>query len=77
MPQGYDLGPVAGDLLSNASPESEPEAHVTAIPGTPFWVKVFAAIALALLLVFAALHISGRGLGGHMRTPPDASQSVR
>jgi hypothetical protein len=32
---------------------------------TPLWVKAFAATALALVLVFAALHLTGRGLGGH------------
>jgi len=34
-------------------------------PGTPRWVKAFGIIALALLLVFAILHLTGRGLGGH------------
>jgi len=35
-------------------------------PSTPLWVKVFGIIALALVLLFVVLHLTGRGLGGHM-----------
>ena len=34
-------------------------------PGTPRWVKVLGLIALALLLLFVILHLTGGGFGGH------------
>jgi hypothetical protein len=34
-------------------------------PGTPRWVKVFGIVAVILVLLFIALHVTGRGLGGH------------
>jgi hypothetical protein len=34
-------------------------------PGTPRWVKVFAIIALALVVLLVILHLTGRGFGGH------------
>jgi hypothetical protein len=34
-------------------------------PGAPRWVKVFGIIAVALVLVFIILHLTGRGVGGH------------
>lgn len=34
-------------------------------PGAPRWVKVFGIIALALLLLFLIVHLSGHGLGNH------------
>lgn len=36
-----------------------------AAEGTPVWVKVSAVIALVLLLVVAALHLTGNSPGGH------------
>jgi hypothetical protein len=33
---------------------------------TPRWVKIFGIIALVLVLLFIVLHLTGRGLGGHM-----------
>ena len=32
---------------------------------TPRWVKVFVAIFVLFLLIFVALHLTGRGLGNH------------
>jgi hypothetical protein len=32
---------------------------------TPRWVKIFGIVALVLLHVFAILHLTGNGLGGH------------
>ena len=32
---------------------------------TPRWVKVFCVIALGLIAVFAVLHLTGHGIGGH------------
>ena len=34
-------------------------------PSTPRWVKVFGIIALALVLLFVILHLTGNGFGGH------------
>jgi len=34
--------------------------------GMPRWVRVFAAIGVVLLVVFAAFHLAGRGAGGHL-----------
>ena len=33
--------------------------------GTPRWVKAFGIIALLLILLVAAMHLTGNGLGGH------------
>ena len=33
--------------------------------GTPRWVKVFGIIALALVLLFVILHLTGNSPGGH------------
>lgn len=35
--------------------------------GAPRWVKVFAVVAVAFLLLFVAMHLAGGGLGGHGR----------
>jgi hypothetical protein len=34
-------------------------------PGAPRWVKVGVVIFIALALLFAAVHLTGHGLGGH------------
>jgi hypothetical protein len=34
-------------------------------PPAPRWVKVFGIIGVILVLLFIALHLTGRGLGGH------------
>lgn len=33
---------------------------------TPRWVKVFALIALALLVLFVVVHLAGGGMGSHL-----------
>lgn len=33
-------------------------------PGAPRWVKIMVIIALALIVVFAVLHLTGNSLGG-------------
>lgn len=43
---------------SNAGPD--PDEHEM-----PDWVKVFIAIAVALVLLFVGLHLAGLGFGGH------------
>ncbi len=35
--------------------------------GTPRWVRVFAIIAVVLIVLFVALHLTGHGFGGHLR----------
>jgi hypothetical protein len=40
---------------------------------TPRWVKVFAIVAIVLVLLFVIIHLAGGGLGGHTHgdhTPP-------
>jgi len=48
-------------------------ADLDRYPGTPRWVKLFGIFALALVLLFVVLHLTGRGLGDHRsssdRTP--------
>jgi hypothetical protein len=34
-------------------------------PGTPRWVKAFALVAIALVLLFVVLHLTGGGFRGH------------
>ena len=34
-------------------------------PGAPRWVKVFAVVAIVLVLLFAVLHLTGGGFRGH------------
>ena len=34
-------------------------------PAVPLWVKVSAAFAIVLLLLFVVLHVTGHGFGGH------------
>jgi hypothetical protein len=48
-------------------PASKPNDY----PGAPRWVKLLGVIALALLVVFAAVHITGRGFhhGGEAHAP--------
>lgn len=39
---------------------------MTVEPGMPRWVKVFGIVGLALVLIFAVLHLTGHAVGGHM-----------
>lgn len=41
------------------------ETSPTAPPPAPRWVKVLGLIAVVLVVVFAILHLAGRGLEGH------------
>lgn len=47
--------------MSNMVEPSDPERP----PPAPRWVKVLGLIAIVIVVVFALLHIAGRGLGGH------------
>lgn len=40
-------------------------ARSAAERGTPRWVKLLGLVAVALILLFVLLHLTGRGLGGH------------
>lgn len=33
---------------------------------TPRWVKIFALVALALLVLFVVVHLAGGGMGSHL-----------
>lgn len=44
------------------SPGSE---HDATPPPAPRWVKLLGLVAIVIVVVFAILHIAGRGLGGH------------
>jgi hypothetical protein len=48
---------------SGGDPDSDLDRASPA--GAPRWVKAFGIVALVLVLVFAALHLSGNSLGGH------------
>ena len=54
---------------SPPDPDSNGETGVGAGSGpttaTPRWVKAFGIVALVLALLFAVLHLTGHGLGGH------------
>ena len=54
LPQGPDSN---GD--TGVGPGSGPT------PGAPRWVYALGIIALVLALLFAILHLTGHGLGGH------------
>jgi hypothetical protein len=41
-------------------------SNTGAVAGAPRWVKTFGIVMLLLLVVFVALHMTGRQLGGHM-----------
>ena len=46
-----------------ANQPSDPESDDTP---TPRWVKLLGIAAILFLLAFAALHLTGRGLGHHL-----------
>lgn len=56
--------------MTDSSSSPGAEEHV----GTPRWVKAFGVVALVLVLLFLAVHLSGRGLGNH--GPPGAHSST-
>ena len=39
--------------------------HDAVPPPAPRWVKLLGLLAIVIVVVFAILHIAGRGLGGH------------
>jgi hypothetical protein len=50
-------------VAEDFDPEEAPEAGREPYPGAPLWVKVFAGIALALVVLFVVLLLIGRGHG--------------
>jgi hypothetical protein len=50
--------------MADLSPDPDPESNDTG--GTPRWVKVFGIIALALVLLFVILMLTGHGPGRHI-----------
>jgi len=69
---------MADPVSDHPHPESDTDAGVKSErrspPSTPRWVKVFAIIVLALVVLLVILHLTGRGFGGHAPsggyTPP-------
>ena len=61
-----------------AASHRDPKATQEAGDGyrTPGWVKVFGAIAVALVIAFVALHLAGRGFR-HQHSPAAPSASTR
>jgi hypothetical protein len=63
MPDGPPQ-PTADDVGAEASPEQA--------PGTPRWVKIFGAIAVAVIVLFVVLLlIGGHGPGRHTKSNAD------
>ena len=51
--------------MSDSSPSSSRESGASPQPyRTPRWVKTVAILALAVILLFVVLHLSGNSLGG-------------
>jgi hypothetical protein len=48
------------------SQEKDPAGSKPSSPETPRWVKAFGLVALVLVGLFAAVHLAGFGLGGHL-----------
>ena len=44
--------------------QSHIDADDGAPPSTPRWVKVFAVVAIVLIVLFVGLHLTGNTLGG-------------
>jgi hypothetical protein len=60
---------------SHIEPENRPTA--TTPPGMPRWVKVSGIIVVALILIFAVLHLSGaHGPGSHMPSGDQMNQMM-
>jgi hypothetical protein len=61
------------DLVSEDDTPNEARgaSHQTSIPQ---WVKVFASIMVALVLLFVALHLTGHGFGDHATFPSGEQQ---
>ncbi|MBI2906738.1 MAG: hypothetical protein HYX92_03660 [Chloroflexi bacterium] len=60
------------DLAPRTGPNSDTGDELSHEPttGTPRWVKVFAVAALALLVLFVILHLTGNSPGGPGRHIP-------
>ena len=48
-----------------AGPKENSGDNRTPVATTPRWVKAFGIAALVAFVLFAALHLTGKGLGGH------------
>jgi hypothetical protein len=53
------------DLPNGSSADTGTGSGRRSAPGTPLWVKVFGIIALALVLLFVVLHLTGHAPRGH------------
>lgn len=52
-----------GNAMTDRPPDEA--AQDEAVPAAPRWVKVFAAVAIVLLLLFAVAHLAGGGMRWH------------
>ena len=59
------------------SQNRDPAGSEPAMHETPRWVKVFGLVALVLAGLFAAVHLAGFGLGGHMHHGSDPQDQRR
>lgn len=53
-------------MTDSPSKPTDPIPPGGAAPGAPRWVKISAAVALAVLVVFLVLHLTGSGMGPGM-----------
>jgi len=59
------MTPMADPSRSPERPGNGKDDREPDYAGTPTWVKVFIIIGGILALLFIALHLMGRGFGGH------------
>lgn len=66
--------------MANDFQENEAESHEATLqepPPMPLWVKVFAGVALLLLLAFIVLHLTGNGMGNHFQSHSHSNDTAR
>ncbi|WP_167364370.1 hypothetical protein [Streptomyces regalis] len=51
---------------SPSEPAAAPASDRSTAPPTPRWVKISGAVALAVVVVFLVLHLTGTGMGPGM-----------
>lgn len=52
--------------MADAPQPPEAAGAKEAGPAMPRWVKIFALIALSLLVLFVIVHLAGGGMGNHL-----------
>ena len=51
--------------MAAIAPDPDAPHHIDSEPRVPRWVKIFGLVALALLMVFAIVHLAMGGFHGH------------